>query len=155
MQHSRPLKHDAAYLPLVTRTGFSAPFELRFRVVAAGGHQPGRCSRAKALRLLAAPVLWHAVILLVTGLQMVSRHSHSDTSRAITVVAGQRDCAGGWLQWPFARDGAALRLLCFHHAGGGAAVYRRWGHDLSSSMEVAAVQLPGRANRLTEPPIAD
>ena len=86
---------------------------------------------------------------------MVSRHSHSDTSRAITVVAGQRDCAGGWLQWPFARDGAALRLLCFHHAGGGAAVYRRWGHDLSSSMEVAAVQLPGRANRLAEPPIAD
>ena len=86
---------------------------------------------------------------------MVSRHAHADASPARRVVAEQRDYAGGWLQWPLARDGAALRLLCFHHAGGGAAVYRRWGLDLSSSVEVAAVQLPGRANRFAEPPIAN
>jgi surfactin synthase thioesterase subunit len=54
-----------------------------------------------------------------------------------------------------ARRDAALRLFCFHPAGVGASVYRQWGFGLPSSVEVAAVQLPGRANRLKEPPIAD
>jgi surfactin synthase thioesterase subunit len=54
-----------------------------------------------------------------------------------------------------ARSDAALRLFCFHPAGVGASVYRQWGFDLPSSVEVAAVQLPGRANRLKEPPVAN
>jgi surfactin synthase thioesterase subunit len=54
-----------------------------------------------------------------------------------------------------ARGDAALRLFCFHPAGVGASVYRQWGVGLPSNVEVAAVQLPGRANRLKEPPVAD
>jgi medium-chain acyl-[acyl-carrier-protein] hydrolase len=85
---------------------------------------------------------------------MLSRvHAHNSSARGVEAV--QRDCAGGWLQWPMARGDAALRLFCFHPAGVGASVYRQWGFGLPSSVEVAAVQLPGRANRLKEPPVAD
>ena len=85
---------------------------------------------------------------------MLSRvHAHSSSAKSVKAV--QRDCAGGWLQWPTARGNAALRLFCFHPAGVGASVYRQWDVGLPSSVEVAAVQLPGRANRLKEPPLAD
>ena len=84
-------------------------------------------------------------------LSRVHAHNFSGTSGE----AIQRDGAGGWLQWPMARSDASLRLFCFHPAGVGAAVYRQWGLGLPSSVEVAAVQLPGRANRLREPPVAD
>jgi medium-chain acyl-[acyl-carrier-protein] hydrolase len=85
---------------------------------------------------------------------MLSRvHAHNSSARSVEAV--QRDCAGGWLQWPMARSNAGLRLFCFHPAGVGASVYRQWGFGLPSSVEVAAVQLPGRANRLKEPPVAD
>ena len=80
-------------------------------------------------------------------------HAHDSSARSVEAV--RRDGAGGWLQWPMARSDAALRLFCFHPAGVGASVYRQWGFGLPSSVEVAAVQLPGRANRLKEPPIAD
>ena len=85
---------------------------------------------------------------------MLSRvHAHNSSARSVEAV--QRDGAGGWLQWPMARGDAALRLFCFHPAGVGASVYRQWGFGLPSSVEVAAVQLPGRGNRLKEPPVAD
>jgi medium-chain acyl-[acyl-carrier-protein] hydrolase len=50
------------------------------------------------------------------------------------------------------RHGTAdVRLLCFHHAGGSAAMYREWPHLLPGSVEPIAVQLPGRADRFREP----
>jgi medium-chain acyl-[acyl-carrier-protein] hydrolase len=48
-------------------------------------------------------------------------------------------------------DIARVRLLCFHHAGGSAAMYRAWVREMPSSIEPVAVQLPGRADRFTEP----
>lgn len=48
-------------------------------------------------------------------------------------------------------DLARVRLLCFHHAGGSAAMYRAWARGMPSSVEPVAVQLPGRADRFTEP----
>jgi medium-chain acyl-[acyl-carrier-protein] hydrolase len=45
----------------------------------------------------------------------------------------------------------AVRLLCFHHAGGSAAMYRQWPRLLPPSIEPIAVQLPGRADRFREP----
>lgn len=85
---------------------------------------------------------------------MLSRvHAHYSSAKSVEAV--QRDGAGGWLQWPMARGDAALRLFCFHPAGVGASVYRQWASGLPSSVEVAAVQLPGRGNRLREAPVAD
>jgi medium-chain acyl-[acyl-carrier-protein] hydrolase len=46
---------------------------------------------------------------------------------------------------------AAIRLFCFHHSGGGASAFYPWVEHLSSSIEMIAIQLPGRENRFTEP----
>lgn len=58
-----------------------------------------------------------------------------------------------WLQCFVPRPGARLRLVCFAHAGGSAGAYRPWCQLLPDSVELWAVQLPARANRLKEAPI--
>jgi len=50
-----------------------------------------------------------------------------------------------------ATPGAALRLFCFPYAGGGASLFRGWSDALPRGVELCAVQLPGRENRLGEP----
>ncbi len=47
---------------------------------------------------------------------------------------------------------AKLRLFCFHYAGGGASVFRGWRDSLPQSVEVCAIELPGRGMRLRESP---
>jgi surfactin synthase thioesterase subunit len=46
----------------------------------------------------------------------------------------------------------SIRLLCFPHAGGSAFVFRDWPRDVSPAIDVVPIQLPGRAERLSEPP---
>lgn len=46
---------------------------------------------------------------------------------------------------------AQFRLFCFHYAGSGGSIFRPWTKWLSSQVELVAVQLPGRENRLNEP----
>ena len=46
---------------------------------------------------------------------------------------------------------ARLRLFCFPYAGGGARAFRHWPGALPSSVEVCALQLPGRESRIREP----
>ena len=48
-----------------------------------------------------------------------------------------------------------LRLVCFPHAGAGAAVYRPWISLLPADVELWAVELPGRATRIAEPARTD
>ena len=43
------------------------------------------------------------------------------------------------------------RLFCFPYAGGAALIYRDWPAGLPADVELCAVQLPGRGNRLREP----
>ena len=45
-----------------------------------------------------------------------------------------------------------FRLFCFPYAGGGASFFRTWPERLPPEIEVCAVQLPGRENRLNETP---
>ncbi|HEY4940170.1 MAG TPA: alpha/beta fold hydrolase [Rhizomicrobium sp.] len=59
---------------------------------------------------------------------------------------------GKWTVIPTPRPNARIRLLCFHHAGGGAFGYRDWAACLNAEVELVAVQLPGRENRFSEPP---
>jgi surfactin synthase thioesterase subunit len=49
---------------------------------------------------------------------------------------------------------ARLRLFCLPYAGGGASVYRSWQGGFPAEFDVCSVQLPGRENRLREPPFA-
>jgi surfactin synthase thioesterase subunit len=53
----------------------------------------------------------------------------------------------------FGRRGTSgdVRLLCFHHAGGSAGMFRPWPAALPASVETVGVQLPGRADRFHEP----
>jgi medium-chain acyl-[acyl-carrier-protein] hydrolase len=46
---------------------------------------------------------------------------------------------------------ARLRLFCFPYAGRGASLYRGWNRRLPSWIEVCAIQLPGREERIREP----
>lgn len=50
---------------------------------------------------------------------------------------------------------AKIRIFCFHHSGGGASTYFPWVKQLSSLIELVAIQLPGREDRFSEPFIND
>lgn len=68
----------------------------------------------------------------------------------------REDCRSGLARWfrihhpvPTART----RLICLPHAGGAASFFRTWSRCFSPIVEVVAVQLPGREDRIDEPPI--
>jgi len=60
--------------------------------------------------------------------------------------------ASAW--WPFGppRSEAALRVLCFPYAGGGASAYRAWRRLAPREIDVCPVQLPGREARIRDAP---
>jgi medium-chain acyl-[acyl-carrier-protein] hydrolase len=57
-----------------------------------------------------------------------------------------------WIVRRKPNPGAALRLLCFPYAGGGASVYRTWPEALPADVELWSVELPGRETRGRERP---
>lgn len=60
-----------------------------------------------------------------------------------------------WIPFYKPNPQAKLRLFCFPHAGGGASAYRLWNEELPPEIEVFPVQLPGRENRVMDPPLND
>lgn len=60
-----------------------------------------------------------------------------------------------WLLRPGPNPRAALRLFCFPYAGGSANIFHSWPQGLPASVEVCAVQLPGRGSRLLETPFTN
>lgn len=66
-----------------------------------------------------------------------------------------------WLLCPKPSRQAALCLFCFPYSGAAASAYYGWASVLPASIELHSIQLPGRANRLSEPllteiePVAD
>jgi acyl carrier protein len=63
--------------------------------------------------------------------------------------------AGSWLVPVARRANPRLRLFCFPFAGGGSAVFRDWGAGLDPSIEVVAIEPPGRLSRINERPVHD
>lgn len=57
-----------------------------------------------------------------------------------------------WISRPLPQPQARLRLFCFSYAGGGAPIFRSWPGKLPPSVEVCAIQLPGRGPRMMESP---
>ncbi|MEO6089928.1 MAG: alpha/beta fold hydrolase, partial [Umezawaea sp.] len=51
-----------------------------------------------------------------------------------------------------AQTGAAVRMFCFAHAGGGSRFYRPWQGGLGRDVEVCPIVLPGRESRVGEQP---
>jgi acyl transferase domain-containing protein/surfactin synthase thioesterase subunit len=66
-----------------------------------------------------------------------------------------KDHAGNWLIIVGPRAAPRIRLFCFPFAGGGSAVYRNWAQFIDPTIEVVAIEPPGRLGRITEIPIAD
>ena len=56
-----------------------------------------------------------------------------------------------WLPGFKENPDARLRLFCFPYAGGSAASFRGWPDAFPQSVQVSAVQLPGRGERVSEP----
>lgn len=55
-----------------------------------------------------------------------------------------------WFRVPLPRPGALARLVCFPYAGGAASAFREWAPLLPGSVELVAVQYPGRQDRAGE-----
>jgi surfactin synthase thioesterase subunit len=63
--------------------------------------------------------------------------------------------SGKWLINVGPRAAPRLRLFCFPFAGGGSAVYRSWAQSIDQTIEVLAIEPPGRLGRITETPVAE
>lgn len=59
-----------------------------------------------------------------------------------------------WIARPRPNPVARLRLFCFPYAGGGEAAFRTWWQELPDDVELCAVRLSERDQRIQEPPIA-
>lgn len=57
-----------------------------------------------------------------------------------------------WLIYPKPNPDAQIRLFCFPYAGGSANIFRRWSNHLPNTIEVCAIELPGRGMRIKLPP---
>ncbi|MEH1016835.1 thioesterase domain-containing protein [Micromonospora sp. CPCC 206060] len=57
-----------------------------------------------------------------------------------------------WFVSAGARPAAPVQLFCLPYAGAGASAFRTWQAEFGAGVEVLAVQLPGRENRIAEDP---
>ncbi len=57
-----------------------------------------------------------------------------------------------WLPAIKSEAGPAVRLFCFPHAGGGAALFHRWATHIAPEVELLPVKLPGREERFSDAP---
>ncbi|KJH70640.1 thioesterase II family protein [Aliterella atlantica] len=57
-----------------------------------------------------------------------------------------------WIVCPNPNPQFDLRLFCFPYAGGSSFIYRTWSKFLSPSVEVCAIELPGRGKQMKLPP---
>jgi medium-chain acyl-[acyl-carrier-protein] hydrolase len=57
-----------------------------------------------------------------------------------------------WLPYRRPNPAARVRLICLPFAGGGASAFRSWPDSLPLTVDVCAVQPPGRETRFREPP---
>lgn len=80
---------------------------------------------------------------------MAMRCSFGPLSQAV-----KPDSVSPWLIWYKRNAAAPVRLFCFHCAGGSGSEFRSWSAHLPSSVELVAVQLPGREGRIKEAFIA-
>jgi surfactin synthase thioesterase subunit/acyl transferase domain-containing protein len=107
-------------------------------------------------KLISGPSIERLVNVLVGDVDGVTLASASNgASRSSHLPADTVESAAtlgdGWLVIPRRRPAATMRLVCFPFAGAGAAPFRPWAETLHPSIELIAVEPPGRASRIHEP----
>jgi surfactin synthase thioesterase subunit/acyl carrier protein len=60
-----------------------------------------------------------------------------------------------WFITPRPNRNAAVRLFCFHDAGGSTSLFHNWENLLGTSVELILVELPGRDRQVALEPITD
>lgn len=80
------------------------------------------------------------------GLSSPCKNKREQPMRSVSLPATP------WLRIYQPKPHARLRLFCLPYAGGAASIYRVWSQYLPADIEVCAVQLPGRENRIREKP---
>ena len=63
--------------------------------------------------------------------------------------------AGRWIVTVGPRAAPRMRLFCFPFAGGGSGVFQAWAQGIDPSIEVVAIEPPGRLSRILEPPVTE
>lgn len=66
----------------------------------------------------------------------------------------QSPSGNAWLPYRKHNSAARVRLICLPFAGGGASAFRGWDESLPMTVDVCAVQPPGRENRFRDPPFS-
>jgi acyl transferase domain-containing protein/surfactin synthase thioesterase subunit len=105
--------------------------------------------RISTVKLIKGPSIAQVVDDILPDLNM-------DEDRAVEAASATPSTAAGrWLVTNGRRAAPRLRLFCFPFAGGGSAVYHSWAQSLDPTIEVVAIEPPGRLGRINEKPIAD
>jgi acyl transferase domain-containing protein/surfactin synthase thioesterase subunit len=55
-----------------------------------------------------------------------------------------------WLDIPKPNKNAAIKLFCFHPAGGTSSMYHEWVDKINPDVELIAIEFPGRGERINE-----
>ncbi|HEX6096252.1 MAG TPA: thioesterase domain-containing protein [Thermoanaerobaculia bacterium] len=74
--------------------------------------------------------------------------------KARLIIADPKKASSPWLVRQARSASVEQRLFCFPYAGGTAQVFQGWSELLPPSVEVIAIQAPGKGTRLLEPPCA-
>lgn len=108
-------------------------------------------NRLEATLSISVPV---AKLIQGPSLEQLADSLFPELTAPTEVAAATSEIAGdGWLVFPKPAPEAMVRLFCFPFAGGGAAIYRPWAEAVDSRIEIVAIEPPGRASRIHEPPV--
>lgn len=67
------------------------------------------------------------------------------------MILSRKPMPSPWFRVYLARPHATARLICLPHAGGTASFFSEWTRYLPETIELVAIQYPGRQERLAEP----
>lgn len=60
-----------------------------------------------------------------------------------------------WIRFLPPKPNPSLRLFCFPYVGGNSNIFRTWSNYLPASVEICAIELPGRGKRIMDAPLSD
>lgn len=116
-------------------------------------------TRLPARALLQGPSISQLADIVLETLPGLSGGEEPGRSAGHMVAAKTRPVSSGdgksgsWLVVRRPRPDVRVRLFCFPFAGGGSAVFDSWGDAFDPSIEIVAVEPPGRLSRINEHPV--
>ncbi|MEW5861345.1 MAG: thioesterase domain-containing protein, partial [Cyanobacteriota bacterium] len=104
------------------------------------------------VELLEGPSVVHIAEKLNRQLTLAQSVTEFSQSALTSVLRLPKTDSTAWIVRYKPNPQARMRLFCFPYAGGGASIFRTWSDELPQWIEVCAIQLPGREERIREQP---